>query len=255
MNRPARTGDGAPPRDGESGAISLVEVVLCVVLLGVLGAVVFPLVSSFSRESASIQDTYTAVDQLLEPTQILARYLHEATAAAPVGTTSDGQQVWSVFTVATATEVQFTADVGTYGAASDAGPFTAYGPALVTVSVTTGADGRPALVGTLQQAVQNTCPAVGSTSSSGGVCQWSTTKRPLFTVTDLSDGPSVFKYLSDGALTSSPSTSCAAPPGSCPLDSITAVAYAIDTLNAPALPGGTQSEAFLLAPDYNAAVG
>ena len=250
-------GRGAPApgrrrRGDESGAISLVEVVLCVTLLAILGVVVFPLVSSFSRESASIQDTYTSVDQLIEPTQVLARYLHEATAAAPVGTTSGGQQVWSVFTVATATEVQFTADVGTYGAASDAGGFTAWGPALVTVSVTTGADHQPELVGTLQPAVQNTCPATGST---GNACQWSATTRPLFTVTDLSDGTAVFEYLISGSLTPAPSTSCAAPPGSCPLDGIMAVTYAIDTQNAPALPGGTQSEAFLLAPAYNAAVG
>lgn len=239
-------------RGGQSGAISLVEVVLCVSLLAVLGAVVFPLVSSFSRESASIQDTYTAVDKLLEPTQVLARYLHEATAAAPEGTTSNGQQVWSVFTVATATEVQFTADVGTYGTASDAGPFTAWGPALVTASVTTGPGGRPELVGTLQPALQGTCPATGS---SGSACQWSSTLRPLFTVTDLSDATAVFQYLSSGSLTSSPSTSCAVPPGSCPLDGITAVSYAIDTTGGASLPGGTQSEAFLLAPAYSAAVG
>jgi hypothetical protein len=251
-NRHARTGAGAPPRRHESGAISLIEVVLCTTLLAVLGAVVFPLVSSFSRESASIQDTYTAVDQLLEPTQILARYLHEATAAAPEGTTSDGQPVWSVFTVATASELQFTADVGTYGTTSDAGSFTAYGPALVTVSVTTGPDHQPELVGTLQPALQNTCPATGS---SGSVCQWSSATRPLFAVTDLSDGTSVFQYLISDALSSAPSTSCSVPPGSCPLDRITAVAYAIDTQNTPGLPGGTQSEAFLLAPAYSAAVG
>lgn len=235
--------------------MSLVEVVLCVTLLGILGAVVFPLVASFSQESAAISDTYAQVDHLIEPSQILSLYLHEAVAAAPVGTTSGGQQVWSVLSVATPTEVQFTADIGAYGTTSDAGNFTAYGPALVTVSVTTGADHHPALVGTLQPALQGTCPVVVGGTPSGSTCQWSSSARQLFTVPDLTNSSAVFAYVSDGSLTSAPPTACAVPPGSCPLATVTAVEFTFDSQKAAALPGGAQSEAFLLAPSYSAGVG
>jgi type II secretory pathway pseudopilin PulG len=239
------------PTPSEHGAITLVELMVCLMLLGLLGAVIVPLVSSFGQEDASIQHTYDAVDQLLQPAETLATYLHEAVAPAPMGSSA----TWSVFTAQTGPdEVQFTADVGPYGSTSDAGPFTVYGPALVTVAVQPGPNGTRRLVGTLQPAEAGTCPGV----TTGSACQWGT-PRPVLTVADLADGTAnapVFTYLEQGGtLTSTPSTTCTTAPGGCPLDQIEAVQYTIDTTDGTGLPGGTQSEANLLAPAYLASVG
>jgi type II secretory pathway pseudopilin PulG len=236
---------------GELGAISLVEVVVCLLLLGILGGVIVPLVTAFSREDSSISQTYDVVDQLLEPAQQLATFIHEAIAPAPVGSTT---AAWSVFTSNTGpNEVQFTADVGAYGSRSDAGPFTVYGPALVTVAVTTSG-GQRTLVGTLQPAEAGTCPGV----STGNACHWGAA-QPLFTVADLADGTStqpVFSYLEPGGtLTSSPATNCTTTPGGCPLDTVQAVTFNLVVSDDQALPGGAQSEATILAPAYQPSVG
>jgi type II secretory pathway pseudopilin PulG len=235
----------------EVGAITLVELMVCLLLLGILGGVIVPLVTAFGREDATIQRTYDAVDELLEPAQVLATFLHEAIAAAPVGSTS---APWSVFTSATGpNEVQFTADVGPYGSRSDAGPFTVYGPALVTVTVTSTGNGRT-LTATLQPALPGTCPGV----TTGDACSFGPSLA-LFSVPHLADGTAsqpVFAYLEPGGtMTSSPSTTCTAAPGGCPLDSVLAVQFTIAVTNGQALPGGTESEATLLAPAYQASVG
>lgn len=242
---PRRHRPGHRWRRDESGVTTLVEVAVCVGLLSLLGAVIFPLVVSFAQESTSISATYNAVDQLIGPTQTLALYLHEAVEPAAVGTTNNGSEIWSTFSIATATEIQFTADVGAYGSTADAGNFTAYGPAQVTVQEKTGPDGKQELAGTLERAVQNTCPATGST---GSACQWTATGTlQLFTIPDLST-TSVFSFLiSGGATTSAPTTA--------QMEAIEAVTYTVQTTNHTALPGGTQSEAALLAPSYNAGVG
>lgn len=255
----------APASRGEAGAVSLVEVAVCVALLGILGAVIVPIVVSFSAESSAVQATYDAVDQLIEPSQIISRYVHEAVAPAPEASTT---APWSVFTTNTGPdEAQFTADVGSYGQPSDAGGFTAYGPALVTVSVQSGTDGQPALVGTLVPADPGTCPS--PPGSTGTACTWSGRAQRLFSIPDLTGvcipGHSgcdpatdpVFSYLIGSSTTSTPSTSCSDSGGvvSCPLDQITAVQFTIDSRIAPGLPNGTQSEAYLLAPLYDAAVG
>lgn len=251
-------------RRSEAG-LSLVEVVTTVALLGLLGIIVVPIVSSFTAESSAVQGTYDAVNQLIEPSQIISQYVHEAVPAAPVGSSS---APWSVFTTNTGPEeIQFTADVGTYGQQSDAGSFTAYGPALVTVSVQAGSDGQPALVGTLVPADQGSCP--GPPTSSGTACTWTGDAHRLFSVPDLTgacvpgsagcvpaDHP-VFSYLIGSTMTSSPASTCSVASGtvSCPLDQIAAVQFTISARVAPGLPNGTQSEAYLLAPYYDPAVG
>lgn len=227
----ARTGRSPRWRRDEAGDFSLVEVVVCLALLSLLGAVVFPLVASFSAENTSVTDTYDAVDQLIEPTQILAMYLHEAVEPASGGT---------VLSIATYDEIQFTADVGLYNAGS--GP---YGPARITVDLQTGSDGKPALVASEQSAQSGTCPGV----TSGTACTWGTSHQ-LFSVPDVTDGTSsanpIFEFAEEG------SGLCVT---SCTLSTIQAVQYAIDTQNHTALAGGSQSEAFFLAPSYSASVG
>ncbi len=256
----------APARFGDAGAVSLVEMAVCVALLGILGVVIVPIVVSFSAENSAIQSTYSAVDQLIEPSQIISRYVHEAVAPAPAGSAT---APWSVFTTNTGPdEAQFTADVGSYGQPSDAGGFTAYGPALVTVAVQPGADGQPALVGTLVPANSGTCPS--PPESAGTACTWSGSAQRLFSIPDLTGvcvpgqpgcDPAtdpVFSYLIGSSTTSTPATSCSDSGGgsiSCPLDQIIAVQFTIASRIAPGLPSGTQSEAYLLAPIYDAAVG
>ncbi len=255
------------PRTGrdETGTITLVEVAVCVALLGLLGAIVTPMVASFTAENSAMQATYDGVDQLIEPSQIISRFVHEAVAPAPQGSTT---ATWSVFTANTGPdEAQFTADVGTYGQPSDAGPFTAYGPALVTIAVQRGSDGKPALVGTLVPADKGTCP--GPAGSDGTACTWTGSAQQLFSVPDLTGvcvpgsagcdpaAHPVFSYLVDATMTSTPSTSCSTSAGvvSCPLDQVLAVQFTFASRIAPGLPNGTQSEAYLLAPFYDAEVG
>jgi len=239
---------------GEAGT-TLIEVMVCVALLGLLGSVIFPIVASFTGISASVQGTYDTVDHLIEPSNILARLLHEAVAPAPAGSTT---APWSVFTTNSGPlELQFTADVGSYGTPADAGHFTAYGPALVTVALQSAGSSKPALVATIAAAVAGTCPG---TSGTGDACQWNLAQQQqLFSIPDFTYDVSVFSYIeTGGAITTAPAASpCTDSENelSCPLDQVTAVAFTFNSQRYAALAGTTQSEAALLAPAYDPNLG
>jgi len=254
-------GIGAPRarRRGDDGT-TLIEVVVCLALLALLGAVVFPLVATFTSVSTSIQGTYDTVDHLMEPSIVLSRLLHEAVAPAPPGSSAP----WSVFTSNSGPaegtkplEMQFTADVGPYGTLSDAGHFTAYGPALVTVAVQSGPGGRPALTGTIAPAVADTCP--GLATGSGSACQWQAIPIQLFSIPDFSSSGTVFDYVeTGGTVTATPAASPCTDVSdqvSCPLDQVTAVQFTFQSQRYAALSGNSMSEAALLAPAYDPSLG
>lgn len=261
ISAPAQLGRHRVRRD--QAGTSLVELAVSMMLLVLLAVVILPVVQSFSSESRAVQSTDNTVDKLIEPSLVLARFVHEAVAPAPPGSTT---APWSTLTAASGPdELQFTANIGPYGQSSDAGPFVSYGPALVTVDIQPDPAGNPALVATLAPAVAGTCPRTSPSGAAvgGTACAWDTASPiELFSISDPTTGSPtspIFDYIGPPgtAATTSPATTCTDTGGviDCPLDQVQAVQFTFGSNQGAGLANGTQSEASILAPAYEEALG
>jgi len=251
------------PAGQEAGALSLVEVVVVLALLGLLLGIVLPVVSTFGQATRAITASFDTADQLEGPAATVTRLLTEAVAPAPPG---DPAGWWAVFTQNTsATELQFTADVGLPGQEYQQGDpaSTIAGPALVTVQLQNGpaSSGGAHLLGELQLAQAGTCPTASSpnTNPPASSCQWSAQPQILFDLTHLQLGSQpLFEFLLAGSsdLTPQVSTGCTGTAaGACPLDEIQAVALNLRLAPPGAPPTAYQSEVWLAAPNYDPLLG
>ena len=125
---PARRGATSPRWRRASGTrlqegFTLIETLLTVLIMAIVLAVAFPTVPLFFGEQTSIQNTFSAVDQLVIASETITRFVHEgvdAWAATPA----------SPFVSASANAVTFTSNTGN-----------ALGPQEVVIQVTNGVSG------------------------------------------------------------------------------------------------------------------
>jgi hypothetical protein len=243
--------------------MSLVEVVVVLALLGLLLAIVFPVVSTLGQASHAVTASFDAADQLQGPTATLTRLLTEAVAPAPPGSGT----WWAVFEPGTSDhELVFTADVGPLGQELQQGnPASAVtGPALVRVTPEPAAGGGEQLVATLALPQPGTCPGPSTTGPPSSGCQYPGWEEQLFDLPHLQLGSQpLFQFLVQGSGPSAnqlqatlPST-CTETTSTmdCPLDQVQAVAFDLQVASSGAPPTGVQSEIWLASPTYDPALG
>jgi type II secretory pathway pseudopilin PulG len=232
--RQARRGE----HRGEEG-MTLVETMITCVILAIAMAATVPVVTIFYQESTAIQRTYSAVDQVLLASEDLNQYIRDAVEPAPAASGVPTPP----FAVATANAATFYANTGS-----------ATGPQKVVAQITTS-NGVSTFVVMGTPADPNSCPMTGS---SGTACTYlHSPAHYIAKITNLANGATpVFTYtLVGGATTTTPSTSCTAGAGNCPLDIIDAVAVVLQAKNSTGDMAGYQSLAYPFAPAYNPAVG
>ncbi len=169
---------------------TLVETALTCLLVLVVLAAAFPVVPVFFREANTVQNTYSAVDQLVLASEVVTRYVHEAVDPAPTATSYP-------FLSASGNAVTFYANTAQ-----------ANGPEEVVVSVTNGAAGTRAFQANLYDPTANSCPF--STSSSK-TCSYGSVTKSLLLINFLTNGTGgnpVFTYTLQGGST------CGGPPPS-----------------------------------------
>jgi len=165
----------------------LVETALVVLIMSVVLAAAFPVVPVFFRESTAVQNTYTAVDQLVLASEVATRYIHEAVDPTPTA-------ALNAFASASANAVTFYADTGYVN-----------GPEKVVVSVTSAGSTR-SFTADIYSPQANSCPF---SLASGLQCTYTTSTRSILLINYLTNGTAgspVFTYALDGGGT------CGGPP-------------------------------------------
>jgi len=170
----------------ESG-FTLIETALTCVVMGIVLAAAFPVVSLVFKVSTDVANTYSAVDQLALASEVVTRYVHEAVANAPGG---------SPFVSATADTATFYANTGN-----------ANGPEKVVAQVTTAGTIRSFKI-TLTPAVAGSCPTP-THSYPAYTCSYGASPDGYVLINYLTNGTGgnpVFTYTLSGGAT------CAGPP-------------------------------------------
>jgi hypothetical protein len=151
---------------------------VCLIFAIVLGAAL-PTVPLFFNESATVQNTYAAVDQLVLASEVVTRYVHEAVAPAPASTP---------FATASANAVTFYTNTGN-----------ANGPMEAVAQVVNGPRGTKTFQLSLIPAVVGSCPP----------CTYGAASQSSVLINNLTNGTGgnpVFTYTLQGGGT------CAGPP-------------------------------------------
>ena len=175
------------PQGRGDGGYTLVETALTVLVMAIVLAAAFPVVSVFFRVSSGVQNTYAAVDQLVLASEVATRFIHEAVDASP-------QVPATPFVSASANAVTFYANTNNVN-----------GPEKIVVTVTSGASGR-ALLADIYSPVAGSCPF---SVASGATCTYTTSTRSILLINYLTNGTGgspVFTYTLQGGGT------CAGPP-------------------------------------------
>jgi hypothetical protein len=160
---------------------------MTVLVMAIVLAAAFPVVPVFFRESTDVQNTYSAVDQLVLASEVATRFIHEAVDPAPGAPATP-------FASASANAVTFYANNGN-----------AAGPEKIVVTVTSGASGR-AFLADIYAPTAGTCPF---SVASAATCTYGTKTRSILLINYLTNGTGgspVFVYTLQGGGT------CGGPP-------------------------------------------
>ncbi len=159
---------------------------VCLIMLIVMAAA-FPTIPVFFRESTAVQNTYTAVDQLVLASEVATRFIHEAVDPTPTSTLN-------AFNSANGNGVIFYANTGN-----------ANGPEKIVVSVSTSGGSRT-FTADIYSPTAGSCPF---STGSGLQCSYTSATRSILLINYLTNGTAgnpVFTYTLDGGGT------CGGPP-------------------------------------------
>jgi type II secretory pathway pseudopilin PulG len=176
----------APCGHSDAG-FTLVETALTVLVMAIVLAAAFPTVSLFFGEETAVQNTYSAVDQLVLASEVATRYIHEAVDSSPASPATP-------FVSASANAVTFYANTGNVN-----------GPEKIVVTVTSGASGR-AFVADIYSPATGSCPF---SLTSTATCTYGASTRSILLINYLTNGTGgspVFTYTLQGGGT------CGGPP-------------------------------------------
>lgn len=221
----------------DENGYTLVEMMLTCALIAVLLAMTTPIVSMFFDLNGDVQNTYTAVNQVVLASEEITQYVHEAIAPCPTGSTVSGC-ITVPFANTTQSSLTFYANVNS-----------TLGPTKVVASVS----GTTLTV--LTYAATSNCPFNGSSTT---WCSFSSNPHLLDTVTGLAN-TSPFTYIQTNATTGASSNCNGTNAGSSnnPCTSpISAVNLNIQLLTkGKGMSSGYQSFAYPLASTYSGIVG
>ncbi|MGA2522253.1 MAG: prepilin-type N-terminal cleavage/methylation domain-containing protein [Acidimicrobiales bacterium] len=176
------------PRRPDEAGFTLVETALTVLIVAIVLAAAFPVVPVFFRESTAVQNTYTAVDQLVLASEVATRFIHEAVDPSPTSTTFP-------FLSASANAATFYTNDGN-----------ANGPEKVVVSVSNGVGGTRTFTADIYVPTAGTCPFAANPTST---CVYTSATRSILLINYLTNGTGgspVFTYTLQGG------GSCGGPP-------------------------------------------
>jgi len=172
--------------DRDEDGYTLVEMAITVLVMAIVLAAAFPVIPVFFRESTTVQNTYSAVDQLVLASEVATRFIHEAVDPAPGSA--------SPFLSASANAVTFYSNTGN-----------ANGPEKIVVTVTSNSTGRSFLAD-IYSPVAGSCPF---SLTSTATCNYGTITRSILLINYLTNGTGaspVFVYTLQGGGT------CGGPP-------------------------------------------
>jgi len=174
-------------RAGEEG-FTLLETMMTVLIMGIVLALAVPTVTIVYGLTTTVQNTYSAVNQLVLASEAVTRYIHEGVASSSTDTP---------FVSATADSVTFTADTGETA-----------GPEKIVASVSTVGSTRSFDL-TITPAQSSTCPP----------CTYGASPAGYVLINYLTNGTGaspVFTYTLEGGGT------CGGPPPTTPTTTLTA---------------------------------
>lgn len=233
-------------REVDAAGFTLIEMMLSVLVLSVIIIMSMPTVQMFYSQSATVQNTFMAANQVLLASEILTEYTHDGVASCPAPpgdascSTANGEQP---FVTATSTSATFFADTNDTS--------TTTGPVKVTISLT-----GTTLSVTVAKPTSGSCPL---TSTPSTVCAYGAAKT-IATVYHETD-PNPLSYLIGNGgqqVGASCDQGSIANPTTSPINQVGEIVGMCIDLDAQLKGGqqaGYQSLAYLLSPAYNQNVG
>jgi prepilin-type N-terminal cleavage/methylation domain-containing protein len=247
---------GVPPRRGDTRAhgarksnegdergFTIIELLLSVLILSIIIGLSTSTVRMFYAQSADVQGTFAATNQVLLASEILTEYIHDGVASCPSSTATPSDSACTAtngeypFAAATSSSATFFVDTDDVNGTS--------GPAEVSVSLT----GTTFTV-TLAQPTSG-CPLTLTTPSTtpATVCTYGTA-RTLVTVPNETN-PTPLSYLISGG--GSCNTASIPTPTTSPVDQVISIVAMCINLDAQLKGGqqaGYQSLAYMLSPAF-----
>jgi prepilin-type N-terminal cleavage/methylation domain-containing protein len=240
-----REKDGDAPktgRDGDERGFTIIELLLSVLILSIIIGLSTSTVRMFYVQSADVQGTFAATNEVVLASEIMTEYTHDGVASCPSPTATPSDSACTIangeqpFVTATSNSAVFFADTDDVSGTN--------GPAKVTVSLT----GTTFTVAVAQPT--GGCPLTSTpTATPATVCSYGTA-RTLVTVPNETNASPLSYLISGGG---SCNTASIPNPTTTPVNQVGEIVAICFNLTAQLKGGqqaGYQSLAYLLSPAY-----
>jgi prepilin-type N-terminal cleavage/methylation domain-containing protein len=229
--------------DVDESGFTIIELLLSVLILSIIIGLSTTTVRMFYAQSANVQNTYAATNQVLLASEILTEYTHDGVASCPAPTATPGDAACTSangeqpFATATSSSATFFADTDDVSLTS--------GPVEVSISLS-----GTTLTATVAKPTGG-CPL---TSTPTTVCAYGTA-RTIATVTNETNATPLSYLIGTGGPPPAPtggscSNASVASPTAAQITEIAAVCIDLDSQLKGGQTAGYQSLAYLLSPAY-----